>query len=522
MNVQPPFSAEKIKGIIEYHNEELPKVLKANPNDLILGDNEISRTVRGHLGTLVAIVGYGTYGSGKTWTCYKIIHDLKNEALVTYVPLRAYREKGRKKLTLNSYGVSSLVATAIAEALVRPLSLANEVDGVLTNIPTDIQSININKKLEEVLETYTSILRSKQTYHIVLLDEFDAGLESVHDIEALVDFIVASRRLFEKYGTVRITLVALMAPVPSEALGEENKNRPIYVVFRERLESRAPRVIRGPYEALTILDRDLNEIHNVISMLRDYVLKSVEIVRREINIRSINIYNIDKAVEVLARIWPSMRWGKDILKKAVAKAIAEAIASGQQADLLDYVYRSLEDTLRLYSPNNVENILIKGKWSYIRNYSLNKVRKFVERLLEGACKIIPDCYAEYYGESMEPGFISLLGRVIGKVKGKGEKVCNIAFWLRLSDVTEDRTVAKAKKVFRDHFTIMIVPDNIRIKLVPDIVLRVLRLPSPLVYYMLTTADIDAAFQQYCEDLLDEMLRKYSAELGILLKSRVFS
>jgi hypothetical protein len=77
MSSSQQLTPQIIEDLITKHNKDLVKNPQANPNDLILADNEVSITVQSHLGTLAAIVGYGSYGSGKTWTCYRIFHELK-------------------------------------------------------------------------------------------------------------------------------------------------------------------------------------------------------------------------------------------------------------------------------------------------------------------------------------------------------------------------------------------------------------------------------------------------------------
>jgi len=515
MSARPQLTAEEVEKIIKRHNEELPKDPNANPDDLILGDNEVSTTVRLHLGTLTAMVGYGSLGSGKTWTCYKVFHDLKRKARVTYVPLRSYRESGRAKLTLNSRGVASLVATAIAEALVKPRSLSTEVPGALTNVSADIDDFRVDRKLEEVLEDYVKVLREKQEYHVVLLDEFDKGIESIDDIEALVDYIVASRHLLDKYGVVRVTLVALMAPVPSSGLRATYENKPAYEVFSEVFKSRYPSELIEPYMALVSTGVNLNQFRNVASMLRDFAKKSVDIVKKNLGI-NINIrdVDVDKAVRLLAGLWPSMRWGKDIL----VKALAEAIASGFQASLLEYVERSLKDVLGLSSPTDVKKIFVEDRWGYVGEYSTQIAREFAERVLKEACKTL-GCTVQPSSERREPGFISVSERV-WKIDRRGEISRDIVFWFRLSDITDPKTIGKAQKIFGDSYIVIVAPEGTKINVAPRKMLGVIRLPRPLFYYVLT-AEVkyfDNRFEDYCRKLIGEEIEKHSSWLSELLKN----
>jgi hypothetical protein len=508
----PQVTTKNIEDFINFHNKELPKDPNAPVNELIIGDNEVSKTVRAHIGTLATVVGYGGYGSGKTWTCYKIFHDLKNEVFVTYVPLRYYKEQGRR-LTKNSEGVDSLVATAIAEALVRPQSLRLRIPEVLTNAP-DLQGISIDRKIEEVLKDYDVFLRKKggeekKLYHVVLLDEVDEGIESVADLVSLKDYVVTSRRIFDKHGSLRTMLVTLMAPVPSPSIGartERGEIKPIHRLVEEAF------FVPEPFKALALLNVNLNERGNLMSMLRGFVVKSLELVNKKFGL-TISIKDLDDALELLARTWPSIRWCRDVLTKALAKSITR----GPQSSLLDNVCESLGEALDL-DPLNVDKILTEGKWSYV-GYSLEGVKDFVERLLKDACAFAgPEYRGECYGERTEPGFISILCRVSKLDKRKGVISKELAFWLRLSDVANNKTIAKAKRIFGNKYVVPIVPENIRLMLLPDNTLKIIKLPSPLVYYLLASERaLDAEFKGYCMNVLAEEVKKHALELGQPLK-----
>jgi hypothetical protein len=505
---------KKVEELIIRHNEELPKDPNANPKDLILADNEISESVSKHLGNLTTVVAYGDYGSGKTWTCYKIYHDLKQKAFITYIPLREYRKvKGLNKRTLNGRGVISLVATAIAEALIVPQDLSKDVSGVLTNA-INVQGINIDRKLEEVLEDYHKFLNGKQKYHVVLLDETDEGIESSEDIEALIDTIYVLRRIFDKYGNTRITVVALMAPIPSRGLGVGYEDKPIYRVFEDKFRSRVD-IVTGPYEAKALLNVNLSTQSNLICMLKGFVEKSIEIVKRNFNISNINITDVNEAINLVARIWPSMRWCKDILRKALIEAVVEAFQR-LHASLLNHTYQSLKELLNLDNPEDVKKIFIEGKWSYVGTYSLKMFTEFAEKMLKSACEALGGD-AEYYGSKIERGFISAFCRA-KKVTRERILSRNVVFWLRLSDIVRGETIAKARKTFEDNYIVIIGPDNVRMKFVPSNTLKVIKLPSPLIYYLLT-ADvkaIDSKLKELYEKMLSEKIREYSPGLSKLL------
>jgi hypothetical protein len=494
---------EKIKDFIDFHNKELPKDPNAPVDELIIGDNEVSKTVEAHIGTLAAVVGYGSYGSGKTWTCYKIFHDLKNKVFVTYVPLRYYKGQGQG-LTKNSQGADSLVATAIAEALVRPQSLSSRIPQVLTNA-LDLQSISINRKIEEVLEDYDGFLREKRLHHVVLLDEVDEGIKTVADVVSLKDYILTSRRIFDKHGDLRIMLVTLMAPVPSPSIGartERGEIKPIHRLVEEAF------FVPEPFKALALFNVNLNEHGNLMSMLRGFIDKSRDLVEKKFGL-TVSIKDSDDALELLARAWPSIRWCRDVLTEALAKSITR----GPQSSLLDSVCESLGRALDL-DPLNVDKVLTEGKWSYV-GYSLERVKDFVEELLKNACAFAgPEYHGECYGERTEPGFISILCKVSKLEKRKGVVGKELAFWLRLSDVADNKTIAKAKRIFGDKYVVLIAPKNIKLMLLPDNTLKVIKLPSPLVYYLLASGRaLNAEFKRYCMDVLAEEVKKHALELG---------
>lgn len=501
-----------IEELIDRHNRELPKDPNAPVDELIIGDNEVSKTVRMHIGTLAAVVGYGSYGSGKTWTCYRIFHDLKDRVFVTYVPLRYYKIRG-ERLTRNSDGMISLVATAIAEALVKPQSLRSRIPEVLTNAP-DIQNFRIDREIEKVLEDYDSFLRKRgkegrRPYHVVLLDEVDEGIESFADLVSLKDYIVTSRRIFDRYGSLRTMLVTLMAPVPSSGIAartERGEIKPVHRLVEEMF------FVPEPYKTLALLNVNLNERSNLMSMLRGFVAKSLELVQKKLGL-TVSIREVDDALELLARTWPSIRWCKDVL----TKALAISITRGFQSSLLDSVREALGEALDL-DPPIVDKVLTEGRWSYV-GYSLERVKDFVERLLRDACASTgPESRGECYDERAEPGFTSILCRVSKLDKRRGIVSRELAFWLRLSDVISDRTIAKAKRVFSNKYVIPIVPENIRLMLLPDNSLKVIRLPSPLVYYLLASGRaLDRKFEEYCTEVLVEEIKRHAFELGQSLR-----
>jgi len=506
-------SAVEIERLIEWHNVELSRDPNADPGDLILGDNAVSKTVRMHLGTLTAVVGYGSRGSGKTWTCYKVFHDVKRRALATYVPLNSYRESGRAKLTLNSRGAPSLVATAIAEALVKPRSLSREVPGVLANVSSDVGGFRVDRLLGEVLEDYVKVLGERREYHVVLLDDFDRGVEGVDDIEALVDYLIASRDLYDKYGAVRVTLAVLTSrELPN--LGEAYWGKHARDVIYEALKSRRPRDAEH-ITSLASLDADLDERGNVASVLRDIVLKSVELVNRSYG-AGVEIADVEKAVWQLVDVYPSVEWGREVL----VKALARATASGSKASLLEHVEQSLKDALGMSSAEEVRKVLVEGRWSYASTDIVSAAREFTERVLKEACRI-SGCTPQILGERGEPGFTSVFTRA-WKAGGRVEDSVHIAFWFRVSNVNDEKTLTKARKVFGGMYVVMVAPENVNTWLLPGNVLGVIRLPNPLFYYMLVAGarTIDPRIERYYRWLkevkIEESARQLSEILGRIL------
>jgi hypothetical protein len=527
-----------IEDLIIRHNKDLVKDPLAVPDDLILADNEVSITVQSHLGTLTAVIGYGSYGSGKTWTCYKIFHELKQRqnVYITYVPVRAYRSvRGAHKKTLNSRGVASLVATAIAEALIAPQSLRQAVTEVLTNASNVPLNIDIGGPLESVLANYHDYLAKTGGYHIVLLDEVDEGFESIEDIEALVDAVYALRKLYDRDRVVRIMIVALMAPVKARSLiiarqlPADMLERSIYTIFEERFKERAKLLsVTAPYEALAVLGVDLDNPRNLQSMLIGFVRKSIDVINRKLGI-NVKVEGIENAIDLLVQIWPSMRWCQDILRRALALAAISAIQAGQ-ANLLNFVFQALTVSLGL-DVANVRKVFIEGHWTYAKippDEALNSLKiTLVDRLIKAACDSPTlNCFPEYDGMKREPGFASLFYRIKkiieerrGRERGRIIRSKNIVFWLRLSDLDSDAAVNKAKRIFGDSYVVIIMPDKAFAKRVPENTLLVIKLPSPLIYYILATSTkaIDSKLKELYEDILATLISKeYLPELTRLL------
>jgi len=519
---------EVMENIIDYHNKELPKNPNANVNDLLLAANSVSKAVETHLGTLTVVIGYGSYGTGKTWTSYKIFHDLKNKAYVTYVPIRVYKNVvgSGNKCVKNSNGEVSLVATIVAEALVKPKSLRQTVSEVLTNAP-DLQGINIcGRTIEEVISDYhVQLIKSVESYpyHVILLDEFDAGVEALADIDTVVDAAQTLRNMIDKYGRSRVAIVVLMPPVSSRSLGREWADVPIYKVVIDRLRSRAITAL-GPYEAVALLGLDLGAPQNVRTMLIEFIKKSIEIINKRLG-TNISVSGVEEATDILVKIWPTIRWCRDVAVKGLAKAVAEALNRNMtQANILNYIHDVIKDLLALDDISYVEKIFIEKAWgSMFKNIEmdrLDKLKWFCEEILKAAC---PDCEFYKYSHREERGFASLFYRIQRVVRKERKheveiKSVDIAFWFRLSDIT-DESISKAKKVFaKVSYVVPIIPNNIKIESPIERMIAPITLTPIEMYYLLTATSkaIDGKLQQYLEGVLRERVQEHAPKLGRML------
>jgi hypothetical protein len=90
-------TVKDVEELIKLHNEELPKNPQANKDELILVDNPVTLRIKLNKGTIVGMLVEGKWGSGKTYSCYKLFHDLKGTTLVTYVPMRFYAKYYEKE-----------------------------------------------------------------------------------------------------------------------------------------------------------------------------------------------------------------------------------------------------------------------------------------------------------------------------------------------------------------------------------------------------------------------------------------
>jgi hypothetical protein len=519
---------EVIEEIIDYHNKELPKDPNARIDDLLLVSNSISKAVGTHLGTLTVVIGYGSYGTGKTWTSYKIFHELKNRAYVTYIPIRVYKNVigSSNKCVKNSKGEVSLVGTIIAEALVKPASLKQTVGEVLTNAP-DLQGIVIcGRTIEEVISDYHAYLvKSMESYpyHVILLDEFDAGIETLADIEAIVDAVQILRSMIDRYGRSRVAIVALMAPIPSQSLGREWADVPIYRVVIDRLKSRVI-TTSGPYEAVALLGLDLGTQQSARTMLIEFIKKAVEIINKKLGTH-ISVSETEEAVDILVRIWPTMRWCRDVAVKGLAKAISEALNNGiTQANILNYIYDAIKDLLALEHISDVEKVFTKKAWgSMFKNIEidrLDRLKGFCEEILKVAC---PDCEFYKYSHREERGFVSLFYRIQRVVKKEKKheveiKSADVAFWLRLSDIT-DKSISKATKIFaKVNYVVPIIPSNIKIESPIEKMITPITLTPIEMYYLLaaTSKAIDAKLQEHLEGVLRERVQEHAPKLGRML------
>jgi hypothetical protein len=385
-----------------------------------------------------------------------------------------------------------------------------------------------------VLTDYHDYLIKTGNYHVILLDEIDEGFESLEDVEALVDAIYTLRRLYDRDKVVRIMIVALMAPVKARSLiiarelPADMLDRPIYTIFEERFKERTRLLlsITAPYEALAILGVDLDNPRNLQSMLIGFTRRSIDVINQTLNI-NVKISGIERAAELLAQIWPSMRWCQDILKRALALAITAALSTGQ-ADLPGFVFQALTTSLSL---GNVKKVFIEGRWTYTGispDQALKSLKDtWAERFIRTVCESPTlSCRAEYVGIKREPGFTSLFYRIkkvvevrVGRERERRVISKNVVFWLRLSDLDSDAAINRAKRIFGDSYIVIIMPDKAFARQYPENTLLVIKLPPPLIYYLLAAnvKAIDSKLRELYEEILTTLTDKeYLPELVKLL------
>jgi hypothetical protein len=509
-----------VEEIIKNYNEEFPKrpVLEAKIlENLILVDNPATTKIKAFRGTIVGFLVEGRWGSGKTWSCYKIFHDLRREGIfVTYIPLRSYARQ-LEEISITSMtkvnGKPYLIATAIAEALIKPSSLSARVKGVLTNAP-DVQGINIDQELTRILEEYSSILQEVGSIHIVLLDEIEDVIEHSDDLDILITCWSKLRELRDVNGIYRLTIGVFAVPI---------EEHPAYGVLRiNRISEYINAKLKEmPYVKALFHYVDLDKPIITKQVLRGFVERSVTTLNNILgcNVDLKSIKGIDQAVNLITNSLALTRYGKDILKTAIAKAYIESTRMGI-SDLLEFVKRELAKGYGFSDENLVVEIFVKRRFSKIRRVlpeeeALRGLREsLVKPVLE---RLRTEGYIKTYyeaGQRTERGFSSLIYNVVLERRGRLE-VVRLIFWLRVTPIA-GRSLNKVSRYFGDSKIVLVSIEGLSHGPLPNNVVYALNLPGPVMYYILSGKTITADLSLSLENVLEGYKMRLKGELLSIL------
>jgi hypothetical protein len=423
------------------------------------------------------------------------------------------------------------------------------VKGVLTNAD-DVPGMQIEgRKLGEILREYQEkvLYHTARQHHIILLDEFEEGIRGYDDIVALTDIAYTARAyMHDEHGYVGVKVVAVMALVPPpESIREHLQSKYIHEALSHEIEKRLAKLSHEhtiPFRTIMIPPVDLGHPSNTLSVLRQFAERSIEIVKQKLH-ASFTITNIDRAVKLLVNIWPIARWAKDILMEALAEAIAAA-AEGKDGDLLYYTKLMLKQSLDMREDEDVEKILVEGKWGTLKEEDVpDNIKGFIERVLREVCSkivkqssAVTDCDYIYMDVKRERGFVTVHYRIRVLTEEKvparkrGESTTerssrkregivstprshDIIFWLRQSDITK-KTV-RSMKIESKMPVVLIMPENVRIKApLPENIVAIVRLPSPLMYYVSVSAKraINAELGKFYDEVLDGYIQQAALSL----------
>lgn len=481
-----------IINFINKRNVEEPKNPAAKPNDLILVDNRVTLTVKNHLGNLIAVVAEGSWGSGKTWSGLKLYHDLKNIVKITYVPVR-YSSGVIKPITKVN-GVNSHIATVISMALCKPETLARQVKEVITNAQDT--GINIDRELDEVMNDCYLILKENDQRHLVILDEFEEGIKGYEDIEALIKSLIILRNLYDRYGSMRITMLMLILPLSvGSRVYDLVRDTSIVSYIKSRLSR--PDNPEGRYvlDKVVFINLDDN-VEDTKDMLKEIANITVRLVNSVFKnqLRNIaRIKGVEDAVNYIVKMAKWIRFGRDLLVNSLARAIIDSANTGQEVNLYDYVLSTLYTDLGLSSPNDLEDILIKGKFN---NIDFDSIRKTLYEVINELRGDLIDDYSELEFRE-ERGFTSLTLLLKKRVEVKKGVVKDIdiplTFWLRFTNIKRG-SISKANKIFKDKYIIILSPEGCRHSQLTSVNLqfklqKIIYLPRELMYYLVAGSKI---------------------------------
>jgi len=504
-------TVEDVEKLIKLHNEELPKNVQANKDELILVDNPITLKIKLSKGTIVGMLVEGRWGSGKTYSCYKIFHDLKDTTLVTYVPMRSYAKYYEKEGVLpptKINGVSSISASAIAEALVRASTLAKNVEGVLTNA-MDVQSISVEQELVEVLREYSTYLAETGKEHLVLIDEIEDGIKSPADADALSICWSALRDIRDVKGHHRITVAVFAVPL--------TRHQAQGIIRGERLRDYIIKKLELSPHVRTLLHYgDLDNLNITRQILRGLLERSIEVVNKKLGCAvDVNkLRDVDQAIDLILDSLALARYGKDILRQAIARAYIEALQTGSSS-LLEHVKEAFAMYYGVSDKNLAVDVIVRGQISKLESLfpKKNIIEGFKENLCESVLRELQvrGRIKTYYevGSRTESGFLSTTYNIIMEKSGKKgleTHTLKLTFWLRTSPINK-KTLSKVDKYYGDSKIVLIYAENVKHEVIPSNVIYALSLPNPILYYALSGKAVSVDLAASLEEILKDYISK---------------
>jgi len=491
-------SEHEVLAFIDRYNLEEPKNPDAKPDELILADNSVTLTAKKHFGNLVAVIAEGRWGAGKTYSALKIYHDLKSFAKVTYVPVR-YATNIEPKTRIR--GEASLIATLIAMAFVRPEDLKSSVEGALTNAKnvdkisvsgeqSSEQSISIEGELSKILEQYYLYLKQSDSWHAVILDELEIGIKTEQDAEAIVETIRVLRRLYDVYGSNRLMLIVFTAPIPPGLETYRIIGSSLKGYISTRITEPERRYLLGKVEFSSLDNREVME-----SVMKGIVEKSLELLEKKKNYK-IGIENIDDAISLLIGTSGWLRFGVDILKHALAKAVVTSVNNnGASVDLKSSVEAEMREILGLPARTTVVDVFVGGKFG-----AVERDFKHIESLLKSILAEAKEQYSitGYYKAAVkrEPGFESVTFVVkVAKREDRRvmEKEIPLVFWLRFTDLNE-KALGKANQMWEGANIIILTLEECKHKVLAKAqktfnVATIVYLPPEVMYFIIAGSKI---------------------------------
>jgi len=446
-------SLYKILNIIDKYNMEEPKKPESDPSKLILVDNDVTLTVKNHLGNLIAVIAEGHWGTGKTWSALKLYHDFKLEdsVFITYIPAR-YVVEYIKSPETKVEGVGSTLATVIAKGYCRPQELAKNIQGVMTNAPDT--SVDISKELSDVLKEYYLIISNKKVdkRHILLIDEVEESIKSRIDLDALSQTLITLRKLFDEYGSTRLMLVLLLPPLI-------HKPRLYDIVGSTMLSSYIrSKLHEDEHVRRYILDKivfiNLEHPKNTKTVLSSLGRRIIEVVKSELESDmkakiEVDVADIDEAVDFIVKVAKWIRFGRDLLVKGIAQALSKGINEGvSKVSLKEEIKNVVSAILGFEGEEDIVKVLSKGELSRI-DIDMDHVRELTFNILEDLKRdrVINSFYM--VEERKEKGFTSFTYaiKLIRRERGRENIIeIPITFWLRFTSIGV-KGVHKANRIF---------------------------------------------------------------------------